>query len=282
MRTAASRLPKGFSLEERLAACVSNVESHPKDRAGQWRSWAPLGERRGDPYAAVVLDLGCGKGEYTVECAAARPDVLFVGLDVDGVCVMRAAERAIAQGVSNAVFVLHDDSDLSETFGAGELSAMLLNFPTPFPKKKKAHYRLTYFERLMSYRPLLAPGAFVRLRTDSMPLRDFSLTQLKIAGYDVQWNTDDVRGMFPNEPWSGYEHKLVAQGAPVCGFAAVPGPAPENPQQTAPLSLVSYLPEDIEGLAYVPHGMQGCVENMKGRRANRRAKGLSEWTRPII
>lgn len=282
MRTAASRLPKGFSLEERLAACASNVESHPKDRAGQWRCWAPLGERRGDPYAAIVLDLGCGKGEYTVECAAARPDVLFVGLDVDGVCVMRAAERAIAQGVSNAVFVLHDDSDLSETFGEGELSAMLLNFPTPFPKKKKAHYRLTHFERLMSYRPLLAPGAFVRLRTDSMPLRDFSLTQLEIAGYDVQWNTDDVRGMFPNEPWSGYEHKLVAQGAPVCGFATVPGPAPENPQQTAPLSLVSYLPEDIEDLAYVPHGMQGCVENMKGRRANRRAKGLSEWTRPII
>ena len=176
MRTAASRLPKGFSLEERLAACASNVESHPKDRAGQWRCWAPLGERRGDPYAAIVLDLGCGKGEYTVECAAARPDVLFVGLDVDGVCVMRAAERAIAQGVSNAVFVLHDDSDLSETFGEGELSAMLLNFPTPFPKKKKAHYRLTHFERLMSYRPLLAPGAFVRLRTDSMPLRDFSLT----------------------------------------------------------------------------------------------------------
>ena len=255
---------------------------HPKDRAGQWRCWAPLGERRGDPYAAVVLDLGCGKGEYTVECATARPDVLFVGLDVDGVCVMRAAERAIAQGVSNAVFVLHDDSNLSETFGEGELSAMLLNFPTPFPKKKKAHYRLTHFERLISYRPLLAPGAFVRLRTDSMPLRDFSLTQLEIAGYDVQWNTDDVRGMFPNEPWSGYEHKLVAQGAPVCGFAAVPGPAPENPQQTAPLSLVSYLPEDIEDLAYVPHGMQGCVENMKGRRANRRAKGLSEWTRPII
>ena len=76
-----------------------------------------MSERRGDPYAAVVLDLGCGKGEYTVECAAARPDVLFVGLDVDGVCVMRAAERAIAQGVSNVVFVLHDDSDLSETFG---------------------------------------------------------------------------------------------------------------------------------------------------------------------
>ena len=282
MRTAASRLPKGFSLEERLAACASNVESQPKQRAGQWRLWAPEGARREAPFKSVVLDLGCGKGEYTVECAAARPEVLFVGLDVDGVCVMRAAERAIEAGVGNAVFVVHDDSDLSETFGPGELSAILLNFPTPFPKKKKAPYRLTYMDRLMSYRPLLAEGAGIRLRTDSMPLRDFSLTQLGLAGYELQWNTDDVRAMFPDEPWSGYEHKLVAQGAPVCGFAAVPGPAPERVEQTAPLSLVSYLPENIEDLDYVPHGMQGCVENMKGRRAHRRAKGLSEWTRPII
>ena len=45
---------------------------------------------------------------------------------------------------------------------------------------------------------------------------------------------------------------------------------------------MSYLPEDIESLGYVPHGMQGCVANMRGRRANRRARGLSEWVRPIV
>lgn len=284
MRTAASRLPKGFSLAERMSACAGNFEANPKSWAGQWRFWGPEGARRETPYAQVVLDLGCGKGEYTVACASSRPDALFVGLDVDPICVMRAAECAIAAGVSNATFVLHDDSDLSQTFAAGELAAILLNFPTPFPKKKKAQYRLTHFERLLSYRDLLAPGAAIRLRTDSMPLRDFSLAQLEIAGYELRWNTDDVRAKFPDEPWSAYERKLVAQGAPVCGFAAVPkpGPAPENPQQTAPLSLVSYLPDDIENLAYVPHGMQGCVDNMKGRRANLRAKGLPEWTRPII
>ena len=54
--------------------------------------------------------------------------------------------------------------------------------------------------------------------------------------------------MFPDEPWSGYERKLVAKGAPVVGFCAVPGPAPEHVEQTAPLSLVSYLPEDLENL----------------------------------
>ena len=310
MRTAASRLPKGFSLDERLSACSSNYEPAPKKHAGKWRNWfAPGAEGRSiepnaadapgfsaqknqnaatscaqqaEPYEAVVLDLGCGKGEYTVAVAAEHPNVLFVGLDVDGVCVMRAAERAIVQGVSNAVFAIHDDSPLDETFGAGELSALLLNFPTPFPKKKKAALRLTHFERLMAYRPLLAEGAAVRLRTDSQPLRDFSLTQLEIAGYQLQWQSDDVRALFPAEPWSGYERKLTQQGAPVLGFAATPGPAPENPQQTAPLSLVSYLPENIEELTYVPHGMQGCVDNMKGRRANRRAKGLPEWQRPVI
>ena len=149
----------------------------PKRSCGPVALLGALGRMARRPLCRCCARFGLRQGRIYGRMRRRAPDVLFVGLDVDGVCVMRAAERAIAQGVSNAVFVLHDDSDLSETFGEGELSAMLLNFPTPFPKKKKAHYRLTHFERLMSYRPLLAPGAFVRLRTDSMPLRDFSLTQ---------------------------------------------------------------------------------------------------------
>ena len=298
MRTARSRMPKNFSLEDRLAACADAVESNPASWAGRWRFWTPRAARgaaadsaapamRDVPYARVCLDLGCGKGEYTVACAKADPDTLFVGLDIEGVCVMRGAERALAEGVENAVFVFEEDPDLdlSTLFALGELDAILLNFPTPFPKKKKAPLRLTYVDRLMAYRPLLAQTGVVRLRTDSQPLRDFSLTQLELAGYDLRWSTDDVRAMFPDEPWSGYENKLVAQGATVYGFEAVPrlpGPDPETIVQTAPLSLVSYLPEDIESLDYVPHGMQGCVNNMRGRRANRRAKGLPEWTRPIV
>ena len=62
----------------------------------------------------------------------------------------------------------------------------------------------------------------------------------------------------------------------------MPGPAPDRPAQTAPLSLVSYLPENIEDMGYIPHGMQGCVANMRGRRANRRAKGLPDWTPPVV
>ena len=320
MRTPRSRLPKDFSLEDRLAGCAAAVERCPEAWRGRWHAWKPAAESEdgGDsapgspdtanaadaslpydtavadgaadgrpvtsrtPYRRVILDLGCGKGEYTVACARLLPDTLFIGLDVEGVCVMRGAELALAEGVPNAVFVWADDPDLATLFAPGEVDGILMNFPTPFPKKKKAHLRLTHLDRLMAYREILAPGASVRLRTDSLPFRDFSLTQIELAGYDLLWNTDDVRALFPDEPLSAYEAKLTAQGAVACGFEAVPGPAPEHIEQTAPLSLVSYLPEDIEDMGYIPHGMQGCVANMRGRRANRRAKGLPDWTPPVV
>ena len=295
MRTAASRLHKGFSFERRLAVCESAFEQKGAAWAGSWSFWTPTTgaagagsdavsggnpssdtalARRDAPFKRVVLDLGCGKGEYTVACAKRTPDTLFVGIDVDSICVLRSAEEAVREGVDNAAFIHDPDPDLARYFAPGELSAILMNFPTPFPKKKRAHLRLTYADRLMGYRALLAPGAPIRLRTDSQPFRDFSLTQLELAGYEVSWSTDRVREMFPNEPESGYERKLVAKGAPVLGFAAVPGPVPERIEQTAPLSLASYLPDDLESMTYIPHGMQGTVENMRARNANRRAKGL--------
>ncbi len=309
-----------------------------------------------------MLDLGCGKGEYTVACAKLRPDVLFVGFDVDAVCTLRAAEAAAAAGVDNAVFLMDGvpsfgdeveaglasggavscgdsgnpskskaleladrpcstaagacgdspdasltpvkcpeqahasrasarkgarsgapaEIDLSTVFAVGELSALLMNFPTPFPKKKKAHLRLTYLDRLMGYRPLLGRGAGIRLRTDSQPLRDFSLTQLELAGYEITWRSDDVRAELPDEPWSAYERKLTEQGACAFGIAACPGPAPEHVEQTAPLSLVSYLPVNLEQLDYIPHGMQGCVENLRNRNARERARGKQEFRPPVI
>ena len=330
MRTPRSRLPKDFSLEERLAGCALAVESNPEAWRGRWSEWVPSvsgsarvepGEpsaagtsaeasepagastplaterepaqvesplpdgvplARREPFERVVLDLGCGKGEYTVACAKLRPDTLFVGLEIEGVCVMRGAELALSEGVPNAVFVWADDPDLATLFAPGELGTILMNFPTPYPKKKKAHLRLTYLDRLMAYRAILAPGGAIRLRTDSLPFRDFSLTQLELAGYDLRWNADDVRALFPDEPASAYEEKLTAKGAVVCGFEAVPGPAPERIEQTAPLSLVSYLPEDLESMEYIPYGMQGCVTNMRGRQANCRRKGLPEWRYPAV
>lgn len=310
MRSAASRLHKGFSFAKRFQGCSDWICCDGAAWAGRWNAWAPGGAVRGKAFSHVVLDLGCGKGEYTVACAKLRPDVLFIGFDVDAVCTLRAAEAAAAAGVDNAVFLMdgvpsfeeHPEQahasrasvrkgarsgapaevDLSNVFAVGELSALLMNFPTPFPKKKKAHLRLTYLDRLMGYRSLLGRGAGIRLRTDSQPLRDFTLTQLELAGYEVTWRSEDVRAEFPDEPWSAYERKLTEQGACAFGIAACPGPAPEHVEQTAPLSLVSYLPDNLDQLEYVPHGMQGCVENLRNRNARERARGKQEFRPPVI
>ena len=125
MRTPKSRLPKDFSLEDRLAGCAQAVERKPETWRGRWHAWEPAttGSPADDgnpaagaaatddspastpraPYDRVLLDLGCGKGEYTVACARLHPETLYIGLDVEGVCVMRGAELALAKGVPNAV-----------------------------------------------------------------------------------------------------------------------------------------------------------------------------------
>ena len=85
MRSAASRLHKGFSFAKRFRECSDWICCDGAAWAGRWAQWAPGGAVRDQPFSRVVLDLGCGKGEYTVACAKMRPDVLFVGFDVDAV-----------------------------------------------------------------------------------------------------------------------------------------------------------------------------------------------------
>lgn len=288
MRTAATRL-KDFPLEERLKACGRRVASAPAEWQGRWASYfseKAAGEHEPKTYERVVLDLGCGKGEYTVAVAKLHPEILFVGIDIDGVCVVRSADLANTENVPNAVFIYDRDPELSKFFAEGELAGILMNFPTPYPNKKRAHLRLTYVERLLEDRHLLTDGGFVRLRTDGQPLRDFSLTQFELAGYELLWISDDVRGRYPKEPWSGYERKLTAKGAKVCGCMAVSAakdiPTPDEVLQTAPLSLVSYLPEDLEHMGYVPYGMEGCVTNLINYRAHQRKKGLPLYTPPKV
>lgn len=284
MRTAATRL-KNFPLEERLQACGTTVVTDPSAWAGKWAEYRTAQGEGTQSFSKVILDLGCGKGEYTVAVAKLHPEILFVGIDVDGVCVVRSADSVNEAGVKNAVFIYERDPQLSEIFAEHELAGILMNFPTPYPNKKNAHLRLTYVDRLLEDRHLLQDGGFVRLRCDGQPLRDFSLTQLELAGYSLRWVSDDVRAFYPEEPWSGYERKLVAKGARVCGFEAVSEgsiPRQEDIKQTAPLSLVSYLPEDLEHMEYVPYGMEGCVTNLINYRARLRAKGKPLYVPPKV
>lgn len=263
-----ARIPKNFVLEERLERYADAIELAPTHLAGLWaEACHPLGDSGVGRFESVWLDLGCGKGGFACDLARLHPEALVVGMDSEPVCVAYAAQRACEAGLPNVVFAGADARRIREYFAPGELGRIYLNFPTPFPRKRDAASRLTHADHLMAYREVLAPGGSVVFRTDSQPLFDFSLTQVEAAGYELAWSTDDVRSRLPEEPPTGYELRLTAKGACVYGFEATPGPAPARVEQTAPMSLVDYLPEDLSHLSYVPHGMEGTVTNLRNRRA---------------
>lgn len=265
-----ARLPKHFVLEERLERYADAIELEPTSWAGRWaEACAPIGSAA---YREVRLDLGCGKGRFSSESARREPDVLFVGIDAEPICIAYFAQRALEEGVPNMLVVPGTGKQVVRMFGPGEVARIHLNYPTPYPRKKDADRRLVILERLMEYRRILAPGGEVVLKTDSQPLRDFALTQFELAGYEVAWQSDDARAERPDDPSSEYEERLGAQGACVHALAATPGPRPGSSEQTAPLSLAHYLPADLAQLAYVPHGMQGTVLNLHNRRVRERMR----------
>lgn len=269
-----ARLPKNFVLEERLERYADAIELRPASLAGRWaEACLPLGSDH--PFTEVRLDLGCGKGHFSVASAKREPDVLFVGIDAEPICIAYSAQKAIEEELHNLVLVPGTGEQVVDMFGPGEVSRIHLNFPTPYPRKKESHRRLVILERLLEYRRILTPGGEVMLKTDSQPLRDFALTQFELAGYEVTWQSDDARGERPDDPSSEYEERLSAQGACVYAVTATPGADPGQVEQTASLSLVDYLPSDLQNLDYVPHGMQGTVVNLRNRAIHERMRQQS-------
>jgi len=289
-----SSMPDDFTLEGYLERYGVVVERYPQRYAGLWRD-ATRGLGGGEaypdtPFREVRLDLGCGKGAFTVGSALREPDVLFIGMDVDPVSVAFAARLAVEADLHNLLFVPGREGVLQRMFAPGELSTIYLNFPTPHPKGREAHLRLVHRSRLDVYAGLLAKGGLLRLQTDNHALFAYTLGQLDRAGWRVTAATEDARSEFPATPETGYERRAVAMGATICALDATPGEAPGTRDVTAtppagtrnasagarmgipePLSesLYDYLPADLGSLGYVPPEMARAVAAM--RRTPRRA-----------
>lgn len=253
-------------IDVRLERAAAAIEFEPAQRAGLWaQTWMPQAKE-------VRLDMGSGRGGFTIESAKRDPQTLYIGLDAEVICTACAGRAALEEQVKNVVFGTLHAQDLPKAFAPGELSCIYLNFSTPFPRKKFAAQRLTYLDNLMTYRTLLCEGGRIELKTDSQPFRDFTLTQLALAGFEVVWSTDDMRAEDTQSPTSEYEQKLVAQGAKIYALHAVPGELPESQEQTASMSLIDYMPADLSTLTYIPFGMEGYVECMLNRQANQKRK----------
>lgn len=268
------RLPKNFVLEERLDRYASAIETSPSSYAGRWaEACAPLAPGTPKSFREVRLDLGCGKGAFLVEAARREPDVLFIGIDGEPICIAYAAELISQERLPNAIVVPGIAEKLSTYFIPGELTRIYINFPTPCPKRRHATLRLTHAAQLTVLWHVLSPQGQLICKTDSKPLFSYSLTQLPLAGFDIQWTSTDTRTEHPDDPETGYERRLTAQGARVLGICATPGALPlsdpelEEAEAAIPQSLVEYLPTDLQDMDYIPHGMEATVVNLANRQA---------------
>ncbi|QJX48617.1 tRNA (guanosine(46)-N7)-methyltransferase TrmB [Hymenobacter taeanensis] len=169
----------------------------------------------------ITLEVGCGKGEYTVGLAERYPERNFLGLDIKGDRIWRGSRRAEALGLSNVGFVRTRAHDLLTHFAAGELHEIWITFPDPRPRDRDIKRRLTSPRFLSLYQQLLRPGGLVHLKTDNESLFDYSLeTVQQRPGATILAYTKDLYAtpeLLPHaeDIVTNFESKYRAQGVPI-------------------------------------------------------------------
>ena len=138
----------------------------------------------------IVLELGCGKGEYTVGLARRYGDRNFIGIDIKGARMWTGACQARDEGLANVAFVRTNIELLSHFFAPGEVSEIWITFPDP--QMKKVRKRLTSTTFLNLYRKVLRPGGMIRLKTDSPFLYTYTRLLTELNGIVPEVNTDDL------------------------------------------------------------------------------------------
>lgn len=153
---------------------------------GQW------GSRQFKNEKPIVLELGCGKGEYSVYLAQEYPEKNFVGIDIKGARFWAGAKQALEQNIQNIAFLRTQIELVDLAFGENEVDEIWITFPDPQIKYKRSKHRLTHPDFLARYKKILKPGGFVHLKTDSEYLHGYTLGLLQGMGIEVDYAHHDV------------------------------------------------------------------------------------------
>jgi tRNA (guanine-N7-)-methyltransferase len=167
----------------------------------------------------LVLELGCGRGEYTVALAAANPDTNFIGVDIKGARIWRGAKTAIDDKIPNAAFIRMEIEHICQFFDKNEVSGIWITFPDPQPKKPTATKRLTHPEFINKYREVLKKDALIHLKTDNDMLYHFTLDTIEEMGLKLHYNSDNIYALpllIPElEIKTTYEMKFLEKEIPI-------------------------------------------------------------------
>lgn len=140
----------------------------------------------------IVLELGCGKGEYTVALAQKFPDKNFIGIDIKGARFWRGAKTAVENGMKNVAFVRTQIELIDYAFAQNEVSEIWITFPDPQIKFRRTKHRLTHPEFLRKYHKVLAENGLVHLKTDSEFLHGYTHGVIQMEGHEVLISSHNV------------------------------------------------------------------------------------------
>ena len=168
----------------------------------------------------IVLELGCGKGEYTLALSKNNPGKNYIGVDIKGARIWSGARAALAQDRSNVCFLRAQIELIDQLFGPGEVSEIWITFPDPQIKYKRTKHRLTNLRFLEKYRAIMGPDGAVHLKTDSEFMHGYTLGILHASGIAVTYSNHDIyrnQGAPPEvlETQTFYEKQFLERGKPI-------------------------------------------------------------------
>lgn len=185
-----------------------NVLEYPENMKGEWNAFF----KNNQP---IVLELACGRGEYTIGLAGMFPHQNFIGVDVKGNRMYIGAKQALDTGLHNAAFLRTQIEMIASYFALGEVDEIWITFPDPQLRLSKAKKRLTHPRFLRLYQQILKPGGRIHLKTDSPDLFRFTLTVARLYDLELHHVMDNVYADAQRNPvlniQTHYEKMDIAQ-----------------------------------------------------------------------
>ena len=166
---------------------LANALEYPANMPGKWSGFF----KNTNP---LVLELACGRGEYTVGLSALYPTTNFIGVDVKGNRMYIGARQCIADNRTNAAFLRTQIEMLNTYFAPGEVAEIWITFPDPQLRTSRAKKRLTHPRFLRIYQQVLKPGGIIHLETDSPDLYRFTKRVIELYQILLVEDDNDIYG----------------------------------------------------------------------------------------
>lgn len=195
------------------------VIQNPEKRRGCWQE--VFGNQN-----PVQIEVGMGKGRFIMDMARLHPEVNYIGIEMYDSVLLRAVQKIeqLEEKLPNLYFIRTDARNLPEIFGKEEVDRIYLNFSDPWPKDRHAKRRLTSRQFLERYDQILIKHGQVEFKTDNRPLFEFSLDEIREAGWTLLAHTFDLhhdKQMMEGNVMTEYEEKFSSAGNPIHKFIAV-------------------------------------------------------------